>query len=91
MSIEQQRQSAALINSYDRLKSELKEQISLWKSLDQVKDGKFSEDLLADIVSTRNKLASLDEQLKSHVIQLSEVEKAERKLNFCARKKDRGL
>ena len=82
MSIEQQRQSAALINSYDRLKSELKEQISLWKSLDQVKDGKFSEDLLADIVSTRNKLASLDEQLKSHVIQLSEVEKAERKLNF---------
>ena len=82
MSIEQQRQSAALINSYDRLKSELKEQISLWKSLDQVKDRKFSEDLLADIVSTRNKLASLDEQLKSHVIQLSEVEKAERKLNF---------
>lgn len=82
MSIEQQRQSQALINSYDRLKSELKEQISLWKSLDQVNDKKFSEDLLADIVDTRNKISQLDEQLKVHVTQLSAVEKAEQKLNF---------
>jgi hypothetical protein len=82
MSAEQQRQSQSLINSYDRLKSELREQISLWKSLDQVNDKQFSEDLLADIVSTRNKISDLDEQLKVHVSQLSAVEKAEQKLNF---------
>lgn len=83
MSAEQQKASAALIGSYDKLKSELREQISLWKSLsDTERAGSFGQDLLNSILSTKQQLTNLDGQLKVHVETLSAVEKAEQKLAF---------
>ena len=83
MSVEMQKQSAALVGSYDKLKSELREQISLWKSLsDTERRGAFGEDLLKEIMSMKSRLSDLDSQLKVHVETLSAVQKAEQKLQF---------
>lgn len=83
MSVEMQKASAALVGSYDKLKSELKEQIGLWKSLSETeRKGVFGDDLLNDIMATKQRLSELDGQLKLHVQSMSAVEKAEQKLNF---------
>ena len=83
MSVEMQKASAALIGSYDKLKSELREQIGLWKSLSEAeRTGQFGQDLINDIMTTKQKLSDLDGQLKLHVQTLSAVEKAEKKLEF---------
>lgn len=83
MSVEMQKASAALIGSYDKLKSELREQIGLWKSLSETeRQGAFGADLLNDIMATKQRLSELDGQLKLHVQSMSAVEKAEQKLNF---------
>ena len=83
MSVEMRRQSAALVGSYDKLKSELKEQISLWKSLSETeRQSAFGSDLLDGIMSMKTRLADLDSQLKIHVQSLSAVEKAEQRLAF---------
>lgn len=83
MSAEMQKASAALVGSYDKLKSELKEQISLWKSLSETeRQGAFGSDLLNDIMATKQRLSDLDGQLKIHVQSISAVEKAEQKLAF---------
>ena len=83
MSVEMQKQSAALVGSYDKLKSELKEQISLWKSLSETeRQGAFGSDLLDSIMSMKTRLSDLDSQLKVHVESISAVEKAEKKLEF---------
>jgi len=83
MSAEMQRASAALVGSYDKLKSELKEQISLWKSLSETeRQGAFGSDLLNSIMATKQRLSDLDGQLKIHVQSISAVEKAEQKLAF---------
>jgi len=83
MSAELQRASAALVGSYDRLKLELREQIDLWKSLGVAeRQGAFGQDLLNSIMSTKQQLSNLDSQLKIHVQSLTEVQKAEQKLNF---------
>lgn len=83
MSVEMQKASAALVGSYDKLKSELKEQISLWKSLSETeRRGAFGSDLLNSIVATKQRLSDLDGQLKIHVQSISAVEKAEQKLAF---------
>ena len=83
MSVEMQKASAALVGSYDKLKSELKEQISLWKSLSETeRQGAFGSDLLNNIMATKQRLSDLDGQLKIHVQSISAVEKAEQKLAF---------
>lgn len=83
MSAEMQKQSAALVGSYDKLKLELREQIGLWKSLSETeRQGAFGTDLLKDIMTTKQRLSDLDGQLKVHVQSLSAVEKAEQKLAF---------
>lgn len=83
MSVEMQKQSAALIGSYDKLKSELKEEIALWKSLSEAeRQGAFGSDLLDSIMSMKARLSDLDSQLKVHVESISAVEKAEAKLNY---------
>lgn len=83
MSVEVQKASAALIGSYDKLKSELKDSISLWKSLSEAeRQGAFGQDLLNDIIATKQRISDLDSQLKVHVQSLSAVEKAEQKLAF---------
>jgi hypothetical protein len=83
MSIEMQKASAALIGSYDKLKSELKDSIGLWKSLSEAeRQGAFGQDLLNDIIATKQRISDLDSQLKVHVQSISAVEKAEQKLAF---------
>lgn len=83
MSVEVQKASAALIGSYDKLKSELKDSIGLWKSLSEAeRQGAFGQDLLNDIIATKQRISDLDSQLKIHVQSISAVEKAEQKLAF---------
>ena len=83
MSVEMQKASTALVGSYDKLKLELKDQIRLWKSLsDTERAGVFGDDLLNDILATKQRLSDLDSQLKVHVQSISAVEKAEQKLTF---------
>lgn len=83
MSVEMQKASAALIGSYDKLKSELKDSIGLWKSLSEAeRQGAFGQDLLNDIITTKQRISDLDGQLKIHVQSISAVEKAEQKLAF---------
>ena len=83
MSVEMQKASAALIGSYDKLKSELKDSIGLWKSLSKAeRQGAFGQDLLNDIIATKQRISDLDSQLKVHVQSISAVEKAEQKLAF---------
>ena len=65
------------------MKSELKEHIRLWKSLDDTeRKGSFGTEVLNNILSMKTQLAELDGQLKVHVQSLSEVQKAEQKLAF---------
>lgn len=83
MSAEMQKASAALVGSYNKLKSELKDSIGLWKSLSEAeRKGAFGSDLLNDIMATKQRLSDLDGQLKIHVQSISAVEKAEKKLAF---------
>ena len=83
MSVEMRAQSQALIGSYDKLKSELKEQIALWKSLSESeRNGSIGAETLDNILSMKSRLAELDGQLKLHVQSLSEVQRAEQRLNF---------
>ena len=83
MSAEMRAQSQALVGSYDRLKSELKENIALWKSLSESeRTGGFGSALLNNIMATKQRLSDLDGQLKIHVQSMSAVEKAEQKLAF---------
>lgn len=92
MSSELQKASSALAGSYDKLKLELREQISLWKSLeDSERRGTFGQDLLNDIMATKQRLSDLDGQLKVHVQSLSAVEKAEQKLAFLRSKEGKRL
>lgn len=83
MSVEVQKASAALVGSYDKLKSELKDSIGLWKSLSEAeRQGAFGQDLLNDIIATKQRISDLDSQLKIHVQSISAVEEAEQKLAF---------
>ena len=83
MSVEMRAQSQALIGSYDKLKSELKEQIALWKALSETeRNGAMGTETLENILSMKSRLAELDGQLKLHVQSLSEVQRAEQRLNF---------
>lgn len=83
MSVEMRAQSQALIGSYDKLKSRLKEHIALWKALSESeRKGAMGTDTLNKILSMKSQLAELDGQLKLHVQSLSEVQRAEQRLNF---------
>lgn len=83
MSVEMRAQSQALIGSYDKLKSELKEHIALWKALSETeRKGAMGTETLENILSMKSRLAELDGQLKLHVQSLSEVQRAEQRLNF---------
>lgn len=83
MSVEMRAQSESLIGSYDKLKSELKEHIALWKALsDTERKEAMGTDILNNILSMKTRLAELDGQLKLHVQSLTEVQKAEQRLDF---------
>ena len=72
------------VGSYDRLKSELRQSVDLYKSLTAAErtDSEMGQQLLNDIINLKNQIKELDNQLKPHVQALTEVEKAEQKLAY---------
>lgn len=82
--VEQQRYLQQAISSYDRLKSDLKQTVNLYKSLTAAEraDSQMGQQLLNDIINLKNQIKALDDQMKPHIQTLTEVEKAERKLAY---------
>lgn len=82
--VEQQRYLQQAVSSYDRLKSDLKEAVSLYKSLTDAEraDSEMGQQLLNDILNLKNQIKALDDQMKPHIQTLSEVEKAEQRLAY---------
>lgn len=82
--VEQQRYIKQAISSYDRLKSELRQSVELYKSLTAAEraDSEMGQQLLNDILNLKNQIKTLDNQMKPHIQTLSEVEKAEQKLAY---------
>lgn len=83
-SVEQQRYIQQAISSYDRLKSDLKQTVSLYKSLTEAEreDSAMGQQLLQDILNLKNQIKALDDQMKPHIQTLTEVQKAEQKLAY---------
>ena len=84
MTVEQKQQARALIGSYDKLKLELKEQVTLWKSLSEQERANeaIGQQTLENILNIKNRLKSLDDELKAHVGSLTRVQKAEKELAY---------
>jgi hypothetical protein len=82
--VEQQRYIQQAISSYDRLKSDLKQTVELYKSLTAAEraDSAIGQQLLNDILNLKNQIKALDDQMKPHIQTLSEVEKAEQRLAY---------
>ena len=82
--VEQQRYLQQAASSYDRLKSNLKEAVSLYKSLTDAEraDSQMGQQLLNDIINLKNQIKALDDTMKPHIQTLSEVEKAEQRLAY---------
>lgn len=82
--VEQQRYLQQAVSSYDRLKSDLKEAVSLYKSLTDAEraDSQVGQQLLNDIINLKNQIKALDDTMKPHIQTLSEVEKAEQRLAY---------
>lgn len=84
MSVEQQHYMKMAISSYDRLKSDLKQTVDLYKSLTAAEraDSQMGQQLLNDIINLKNQIKALDDQMRPHIQTVSEVEKAEQKLAY---------
>lgn len=82
--VEQQRYIQQAISSYDRLKSDLKQTVELYKSLTEAEreDSAMGQQLLQDILNLKNQIKALDDQMKPHIQTLTEVQKAEQKLAY---------
>lgn len=82
--VEQQRYLQQAVSSYDRLKSDLKEAVSLYKSLTDAEraDSQMGQQLLGDIINLKNQIKTLDDTMKPHIQTLSEVKKAEQRLAY---------
>ena len=82
--VEQQRYLQQAVSSYDRLKSDLKEAVSLYKSLTDAEraDSQMGQQLLSDIINLKNQIKALDDTMKPHIQTLTEVEKAEQRLAY---------
>lgn len=82
--VEQQRYLQQAVSSYNRLKSDLKEAVSLYKSLTDAEraDSQIGQQLLGDIIDLKNQIKALDDTMKPHIQTLSEVEKAEQRLAY---------
>lgn len=82
--VEQQRYIQQAISSYDRLKSDLKQTVELYKSLTAAEraDSEMGQQLLNYILNLKYQIKALDDQMKPHIQTLSEVEKAEQRLAY---------
>lgn len=82
--VEQQKYIRQAVSSYDKLKSQLKETVTLYKSLtaEERADAEMGKVLLDDIINLKNQIKALDDEMKPHIKTLSEVEKAQKKLAY---------
>ena len=82
MTVEQQRYIRQAIGSYDRLKSELKENVKLYKSLTAAEreDSAVGKQVLETIVNIKTEISKLDATMKPHIQTISELEKAKQRL-----------
>ena len=92
-SVEQQRYMKQAVSSYDRLKSDLKQTVALYKSLTDAErmDSEMGQQLLDTIINLKNQIKFLDEQMRPHIAQLTEVEKAEARLVYLQSDEGRKL
>lgn len=84
MTVEQRRYIQQVTDSYDRLKADLKENVTLYKSLSAAEreNAEYGGQVLQTILDLKNQIAALNAQMKPYVQSLSEVEKAEQRLAF---------
>lgn len=82
--VEQQRYIKQAVSSYDRLKSDLKEAVTLYKSLTDAEraDSAMGQQLLNTILNLKNQIKALDDSMRPHIAVLTETEKAEQRLAF---------
>ena len=82
--VEQQRYLQQAVSSYNRLNSDLKESVALYKSLTAAEraDSQMGQQLLNDIINLKNQVKALDNAMKPHIQTLTEVEKAEQRLAY---------
>lgn len=82
--VEQQRYLQQTLSSYDRLKSDLKQTVALYKSLTEAEraDSEMGQQLLSGILNLKNQIKALDDQMKPHIQTLTEIQKAEQKLVY---------
>lgn len=83
-SVEQQKALTQAITSYDRLKSELKDLVTLYKSLTAAEraDSEMGEKLLNDIVNLKDQIRALDDAMKPHIRTITDLERAEQRLAY---------
>lgn len=82
--VQQQRQLQAIVSSYDRLKADLKEATSLYKSLTAAEraDVAMGQQLLNDIVNLKTQIQALNQAMRPQIETLTELEKAQKRLAF---------
>lgn len=82
--VEQQRYLQQTVSSYDRLKSDLKQTVALYKSLTEAEreDNAMGQQLLQNILNLKNQIKALDDQMKPHIQTITEVQKAEERLAY---------
>lgn len=82
--VEQQKYIKQAISSYDKLKSELKQNVELYKSLTAAEreDSQMGQQVLETILNLKSQISALDAQMKPHIETISALEKAKQKLAF---------
>lgn len=83
-SVAELRALEAKVGSYNKLQQELKEYVSLYKSLTAAEreDAAMGKELINQILEYKNQIKALDAELKPHIEQLTKVQKAEQELAF---------
>lgn len=84
MTVEQQRYIQQVSTSYNRLKADLKENVALYKALsaEERENSEIGQQVLQTILSLKDQIRALDNQMKPYVQRLTEVQKAEQRLAY---------
>lgn len=82
--VEQQRQIQAAATSYNRLKSDIRELTTLFKSLTAAEreDAEFGGQIIAELKAKNTELKALDAAIKPVIQSMTELQKAEQKLAY---------
>lgn len=90
---EQLRYMSTAVTSYNRLNKDLKEAVSLYKSLTEAEraDAQMGGELLDTIINLKNQVKALDDQMKPHIQRLTETQKAEQRLAFLRSEEGQNL